>query len=150
MKRTIRFTELYYDDAERLSQYLAQRDGKNIELVNGLSTYFPLPPKGVPMPDKVNIFKVGNYEIAYLTHRTTPDEDLKHRNRTLYRVMLGEQLQKARLDKGLSLQEVEKATGYRAKNIENIEYGRYDASINIIGSIAHALDVKIAFIPFNS
>lgn len=146
MKKTLRFTELYYDDAERLALYLSARDGAGIGLVQCPSDLFPIPPKMKEMPDAVNAFKVGNYEVAYLEKRPYAEKDAKYRNRTLHRVMLGERLRDARESQGMSLDDLERATGIRAKNIENIELGRYDASIDVLGNLGEALGCHLDFV----
>ena len=145
-KRVTRFTEVYYDDAERLATYLSARDNEDIEVVQGTSEYFPIPPKMKEMPKMVNFFKVGNYEIAYLEKRPYADKDMKYRNRTLHRVMLGERLREARESKGMSYGGLELLTGIRARNIENIEAGRYDATIDVLGNIGEALGCHLNFV----
>lgn len=145
-KRVTRFTEVYFDDAERLATYLSARDNEDIEVVKGPSEYFPIPPKMKDMPDMVNFFKVGNYEIAYLEKRPYADKDMKYRNRTLHRVMLGERLREARESKGMSYEGLELLTGIRARNIENIEAGRYDATIDVLGNIGEALGCHLDFV----
>ena len=144
--RVTRFTEVYYDDAERLATYLSARDNEDIEVVQGTSEYFPIPPKMKEMPKMVNFFKVGNYEIAYLEKRPYADKDMKYRNRTLHRVMLGERLREARESKGMTLEGLEILTGIRARNIENIEAGRYDATIDVLGNIGEALGCHLDFV----
>lgn len=151
-EKTITYWETYYDDAERLAKYLSEREKMPIEIISRSVADYPTPKMLKPIqqqPTKLNfnLFKVGNYEIIYTTHRKSPTEDRKHRNRTLYRVMLGEHLRKARTDKGITLDEVAQATGLKANNIDNIEKGRYDASIDILGNIAEALGLELTFKP---
>ena len=144
--KTQRFTEIYYDDAQRLAVYLANRDGCEIEIINGSSEYFPLPPKMKDLPEMVNAFRVGDYEIAYLDKRPYPEKDLKYRNRNLHRVMMGERIRFAREEKGMSLEQLEILTGIKAKNLENIELGRYDASIDVLSNIGEALGCHLDFV----
>lgn len=146
MKKILRFTELYFDDAERLALYLAARDGEQVEIIQGDSSFYPTPPKMQEMPDTVNAFRVGNYEIAYLEKRPYEEKDRKYRNRTLHRVMLGERLREAREAKGMTVDGLEKICGIKAKNIENIELGRFDASIDILGNIGDALGCHLDFV----
>ena len=146
MKKILRFTELYFDDAERLALYLAARDGEQVEIIQGDSSFYPTPPKMQEMPDTVNAFRVGNYEIAYLEKRPYEEKDRKYRNRTLHRVMLGERLREAREAKGMTFDGLEKICGIKAKNIENIELGRFDASIDILGNIGDALGCHLDFV----
>lgn len=145
-QKKIRFTEIYFDDAERLATYLAIRDDSKIMIEKCPSEFFPVPPKRKTMPDEVDAFLVGNYEIAYLEHREYADEDRKYRNRTLHRVMLGERLKEAREAKGMSLEGLEMLTDIKAKNIENIELGRFDASIDVLGNLGDALGCHVDFV----
>lgn len=145
-QKTIRFTEIYFDDAERLALYIAARDNDEVVTEKVSSEYFPIPPKMKNMPDEVNAFFVSNYEIAYLEHRQYPEQDIKYRNRTLHRVMLGERLKDARESKGVTLEGLEQLTGIRAKNIENIEAGRFDVTIDILGNIGDALGCHVDFV----
>lgn len=146
MIKKLRFTEVYYDDAERLALYISKRDGYPIEVQKCPSDFFPIPPKMKEMPDEINAFSVGNYEIAYLEHRAYEDKDLKYRNRTLHRVQLGDRLRDARESKGMSLEGLGRLTDLKAKNIENIEAGRFDATIDILGNICDALGCHLDFI----
>lgn len=146
MNRTTRFTEIYFDDAERLALYLSARDGSEIFTEKCPSANFPIPPKMKAMPEEVEVFVVGRYEIAYLDHRTHADQDIKYRNRVLHRVMLGEMLKEKREERGLTLQNLEDLTGIRAKNIENIEAGRFDATIDILGNIGDALGCHVELV----
>ena len=146
MKKTIRFTEIYFDDAERLALYLSARENSEIFTEKCPSEFFPVPPKMKAMPKEVDAFIVGNYEIAYLEHREYAGQGLKYRNRVLHRVMLGEILKDTREGRGLSLQDLEDLTGIRAKNIENIEAGRFDATIDILGNIGDALGCHVELV----
>ena len=149
MKRTIRFTEIYYDDAERLAMYLSERDHCEVVMETVSSEFFPLPPKMKDMPDSVNVLAVSNYEIAFLERRVTPEKDIKYRNRTLHRVMLGDRLRETRESMGLTYEDLERLTGIKARNIENIENGRFDATIDILGNLADAMDQEVGFVSLN-
>ena len=145
-KKMIRFTEIYYDDAERLALYIAARDNSEIYTENVSSEWFPVPPKMKEMPEEVDCLQVSNYEIAYLEHREDEGQDMKYRNRTLHRVALGDRLREARESRGMSLERLEGLTGIKAKNIENIEAGRFDVTIDILGNICDALGCHIDFV----
>lgn len=145
-QRIIRFTEIYYDDAERLALYIASRDGGEVMTERCPADAFPIPPKMREMPDEVDAFIVGNYEIAYLEHREYAGQDVKYRNRTLHRVMLGERLREARESKGMTTADLERLTGIRAKNIENIEDGRFDATIDVLGNLGDAIGCHVDFV----
>lgn len=143
----MKFTELYYDDAERLALYLSQRDGKQIVMTTEDSDGFPLPPKGKSLPDKIEAFKVGSYEIAWLEKRTYYGEGRKYRNRNLNRVKAGEMIKRAREAKGVSIEDLSYITGLKARNLENIEAGRFDITIDILSNIGDALNFDITFTP---
>lgn len=145
MNKMIRFTEQYYDDAERLALYVAGRDGCEIFAERKPSDIFPVAPKLKVMPKDVNVLCVGNYEIAYLGHREYPDQDKKYKNRTLHRVLLGDRLKEVRESRGMTLEELGTLTGLRPKNIENIEAGRFDVTIDILGNIGDALGCHVDF-----
>ena len=144
--KILRFTELYFDDAQRLAQYISARDGEDIEVINGSSEFFPIPPKMKEKPEMVNAFKVGNYEIAYLDKRVHTDKDIKYRNRNLHRVMIGEVISEKRNQRNLTLDDMEQLTGIKARNLESIEQGRYDVSIDILGNIGEALGCHLEYI----
>lgn len=144
--KIIRYTELYYADAQRLAMYLSTRDNTEIEMYHGSSEYFPQPPKGLDMPRTINAFAVGIYQIAYLYDGEPQGKELKYHNRNLHRVMLGERIRDARENKGLSLEDMEERTGLKARNIENIELGRLDAGIDVISNIGEALGCHLDFI----
>lgn len=141
--KKLRFTELYFDDAQRLAQYLSARDGEDIEMVNGSSEFFPVPPKMKVMPDNVNAFKVGRYEIAYISSQ---GGEQKYKNRNLHRIMIGEVIEETRRMRGLTLEQLEERTGIKARNLESIESGKYDVSIDILGNIGEALGCHLEFV----
>lgn len=144
--KIIRFTEIYYDDAERLALYISSKHNTGVELTQCSSEFFPIPPKRKEMPETINAFVVEGYEIGYLEKRQYPEQDKKYRNRTLHRVMLGERLREARESKGMTLDGLEVLTGIKAHNLENIESGRFDATIDILGNIGDALGCHIDFV----
>ena len=144
MKRILRYTEVFYDDAERLAAYLATRDNCAVEIVNVSSEFFPIPPKQKDMPEKVNAFKVGNYEVAYLEKRR--NDDLRYKNRSLHRIMMGERVREVRESMNMTYSQLEELTGIKAKNLENIELGRHDASIDVLANIGEALGCHLDFI----
>lgn len=141
-----KFTEIYFDDALRLAQYLSERTGKEIVPVEMDSEGFPIPPKNEDFGKKTQALIVGDYAIAFFRKRTSPDEDFKYRDRTLHRVQLGIRLQEARKRADMDLDQLSAYTGIRAKNLENIEKGRFDVTIDILGNIAAALGCSIDFV----
>lgn len=143
---TMKFTELYFDDAERLAQYLSSRDNKRVEIINDSSEGYPLPPKFKELPPMVNAFKVGHYEIAYLEERSYADKDARYRNRNLHRIMMGERIRDARESQGMSLDSLSVLTGIKARNLENLEAGRFDASLDLLANVGEALGCHLDFV----
>lgn len=139
-----KFTEIYYDDAERFAVYLASVKNEEIEIVYDDAEGFPMPAKNMQFGEKVNCFKVGNIEIAYLTKRKSPDEDKKHRNRSLYRYALGQMLKDARERMGITLEQLADTTGLKASNLRNIELGRYNVDIDVLGLIMDGIGCRLS------
>lgn len=139
-----RFTELYKADAERLARYISERDNREIVMTTEDGDKFPTPPKMIEMPDKVNAFKVGNYEIAYLEQE---GEDLKYKDRNLARVKTGDMIRAIRHERHMSLDGLSEKTGIKANNLASIEAGRYNIAVDTLYNICNALDYHFAFIP---
>lgn len=135
-----RFTEMYYDDAVRFAQYIQATEGGEIELVKEDTDGFPLPPKHKIFGNMVNCLKVRNFEIAYLGQRRNPDDDKKHRNRNLYRYIMGQKIKEVRELSGITLEELAEKSGYKPNNIRNIEMGRFNADIDTLCNIVEAMD----------
>lgn len=138
--KTMKFTELYYGDAQRLAMFLSARNGCDIEMTHGPSLGFPLPPKKKELPPEVDALMIGDDEVAFLYKE---GENLKYKDRNLRRIIFGETMRSARERKGVSLSELEKRTGIKARNLVNIEDGRYDASIDVVYNICNALGCHI-------
>lgn len=134
-----RFTETYYDDAVRFAQYIQATEGGEIELVKEDAEGFPLPPKHKVFDNMVNCLKVKNYEIAYFEQRKHKDDDKKHRNRNLYRFIMGQKIKEVRELSGITLEELAEKSGYRPNNIKNIEMGRFNADIDTLCNIVEAM-----------
>ena len=141
-----KFTEVYFDDALRLAQFLAERFNEEIKPVEIDSDGFPTPPKNEEFGEKTPALIVGDYAIAYFKKRNSPDEDIKYRNRTLHRVQFGIKMREARERAGIDLDQLSAYTDIKAKNLENIEKGRFDATIDIIYNIAEALGLDFDFV----
>ena len=146
----MKFTEIYFDDALRLAQYLSERTGKEIIPVEMNSEYFPQPPKNEEFGEKTQALIVGDYAIAFFRKRSSTDEDLKYRDRALHRVQFGFMMKEARERADIDLDQLSAYTGIKPKNLENIENGRFDATIDIIYNIAAALGGTFAFVSDNS
>lgn len=134
-----KFTEMYYDDAVRFAQYIQATEGGEIELVKEDAEGFPLPPKKKVFDNMVNCLKVKNYEIAYFEQRKDKDDDKKHRNRNLYRFIMGQKIKEVRELSGISYQELAERSGYKPNNIKNIEMGRFNADIDTLCNIVEAM-----------
>ncbi len=145
----MKYTEIYFDDALRLAKFLSERTGKDIVPVEMDSEGFPMPPKNEEFGEKTPALIVGDYAIAYFKKRNSPDEDLKYRDRTLHRVQLGFKMREARERAGIDLDQLSAYTGIKAKNLEHIEKGRFDVTIDILGNIAAALGCSIDFVDNN-
>lgn len=141
--KTIRYIEIKYKDAERLALYLSSVSGKPIEITMESSELFPLPPKAKAVPAFIKAFTTGNYIIAYL--EKDGEAEPKYRNRCLRRVIVGQHIREMRERKGLSYDDMETLTGIKARNIENIELGRYDATLDVLANIADALNCDLNF-----
>lgn len=144
-----KFTEVYFDDALRLAQFLAERFNEEIKPVEMDSEGFPMPAKGEELNERTPALIVGDYAIAFIRKRTGADEDRKHRDRGLHRVQFGFMLKEAREKAGMTLEDVSELTDLKPRNIENIEKGRYDATIDIVSNIAAALGGTFAFVTYD-
>lgn len=145
----MKYTEIYFDDALRLAKFLSERTGKEIVPVEMDSEGFPMPPRNEEFGEKTPALIVGDYAIAYFKKRNSPDEDLKYRNRTLHRVQLGFKMREARERAGIDLDQLSAYTDIKVKNLVNIEKGRFDVTIDILGNIAAALGCSIDFVDNN-
>ena len=141
-----KYTEIYFDDALRLAQFLSERTGKEIVPVEMESEGFPTPARNAEFGEKTQALIVGDYAVAFFRKRTSPDEDVKYRDRVLHRVQFGFKMQEARKRAGIDLDQLSAYTGIKAKNLENIEKGRYNVPMDIIGYIASALGCTFDFV----
>lgn len=142
----LKYTEVYFDDALRLAQYFSERDEQDIEPVEMDSKGFPLPSKGMEFGEKTQALIVGDYAIAFFKKRQSPDEDLRYRDRNLHRVQIGMKIQEARIRADMTIADVSAYTGIRERNLENIENGRFDVTIDVLGNIASAIGCTIEFV----
>lgn len=142
------FTEVYFDDALRLAQFLAERFNEEIKPVEMDAEGFPMPPKGEEFGERTQALIVGDYAIAFFRKRTSIDEDRKYRDRALHRVQFGFKMQEARKRADIDLDQLSAYTGIKIRNLENIENGRFDATIDIIYNIASALGCTFDFVEY--
>ena len=142
------FTEVYFDDALRLAQFLAERFNEEIKPVEMDAEGFPMPPKGEEFGERTQALIVGDYAIAFFFFFTSIDEDRKYRDRALHRVQFGFKMQEARKRADIDLDQLSAYTGIKIRNLENIENGRFDATIDIIYNIASALGCTFDFVEY--
>ncbi len=143
-----KFTEIYFDDALRLAQFLSERFNEEIKPVEMDSEGFPLPSKHEEFGERTQALIVGDYAIAFFKKRTGVDEDRKHRNKNLNRVMFGISMKAARERANMSIEELSDYTDITPGNLRRLELGRYDASIDLIYNIAAALGCTFDFIEY--
>lgn len=142
-----KYTEVYFVDALRFAQYVADSYGGTIADILTMPDGFPVPaPKGYAYPFEVHALRVGNIQIAYLTTDIPAENDLKHRNRNLYRFVMGEQIMDMRLSKGFSLSDLSALTGYKRSTLDSLEHGRFRADIHILGAVAQALGCTLRLV----
>lgn len=142
------FTEVYFDDALRLAKFLAERFNKEIKPVEMDAEGFPMPPKGEEFGERTQALIVGDYAIAFFRKRTSIDEDRKLRDRVLHRVQFGFKVKEARERANMSLEDLSDYTGIKPRNLENIELGKFDATIDTICNIASALGCTFDFVEY--
>lgn len=143
-----KYTEIYFDDALRLAQYLSERTGKEIQPVEMDSEGFPMPAKGEKFGERTQALIVDNYAIAFFKKRTGIDENRKRRNKNLSRVMLGFKMQEARKRAEMTLEELADYTDFTVSTLRNVEMGRFSADIDQISNIAAALGCTIEFVEY--
>nr|DAM13438.1 MAG TPA: helix-turn-helix domain protein [Caudoviricetes sp.] len=141
-----RFTEIYYDDALRFAQYIQATEGGDIELVREDSVGFPMPAKNRVFGDMVDCLKIRNIEIAFLESRKNPNADKKHKNRSLYRYIIGQRIREIRELNGMSLEDLSAKTDIQANNLRNIESGRLSINTDMLCLIANALDAHVSIV----
>lgn len=141
-----RFTEIYYDDALRFAQYIQATEGGDIELVREDSVGFPMPAKNRVFGDMVDCLKIRNIEIAFLENRKNPNADKKHKNRSLYRYIIGQRIREIRELNGMSLEDLSAKTDIQANNLRNIESGRLSINTDMLCLIANALDAHVSIV----
>ena len=141
-----RFTEIYYDDALRFAQYIQATEGGDIELVREDSVCFPMPAKNRVFGDMVDCLKIRNIEIAFLESRKNPNADKKHKNRSLYRYIIGQRIREIRELNGMSLEDLSAKTDIQANNLRNIESGRLSINTDMLCLIANALDAHVSIV----
>lgn len=141
-----KFTEEFYCDAMRFAKYIQSNYGGEIREVITSSEGFPTEPKGCEFGDSVHALNVGAYEIAFFTRDEPEGLNAKSRNRNLYRFILGEQIMDMRISKGISVEQLAETVHLTKSTINNLEHGRFDANVKILGNIAEALGCIIGLV----
>lgn len=138
-----RFSEYYLCDAIRLAQTLGGEISDGI----GNAWDFPLSPKAREIVgDDIRFLRVQGddyYEIGYISSEKPKPENLKLRNKSIHRVLVGREIRRARLDLGLSIEKLAQKTNLRPHSLERIEEGRWDIDIALLGIILDALGKEI-------
>lgn len=139
---TKRFVEHFLCDAIRLAQILGEGQAKLSEGL-GNADDFPLNPRERDqVGNDVRFIRVNGkeyYEVAFVTEDNPTIDDIKLRNKSVYRVMFGSALKKARLSVGMSLEELARKTNLREHSLQRIEEGRWDFDTTVMGNILSAL-----------
>lgn len=148
--RIERYTETFLDDAMRLCQYIAGEDG-TIRIVLADPNLFPEPVKDQEFPDQTYAVQVARdgvtvAECAYLKLREDGEEDLKHHNRWLTMVKVGNEIRIARERKGMTQEDLAEVSGFRPHSIDSMERGRYVMDVKVLGRLAEALGCEIKLI----
>ena len=145
---TKRYAEHFRCDAQRLALLLG---GDNATYSDGIGSVadFPLVPKQREILDKdVRFIRVENgeeyYEIAYVLDAKPTFKDTKYRNKSYHRVAIGKEIHRARMNAGMSLEELAEKTNLREHSLSRIEDGYWDLDISLLGVILDALGVQFA------
>ena len=142
------FTENYLADAIRLARHFAEKyDGVLSEGI-GVAKPFPAPPKtGAFLSVDVRFVRVEcrdrMYCVAFVSEDNPPVSERKYRNKSLYRVLMGEEIKAARERRGISLGEVAERSGFREHSLQRIEEGRWDFDMSQLGVILEAIGAKV-------
>lgn len=142
------YSEVFLSDAMRLCQYIAGEDGAiSVESLADTSD-FPDFPDGIEKPSQGNMVVVtkGGEVVAQCLYKFLKDDDgtLKKRDRWLSRLMFGDEFRRAREEKGMSIGDVARLTGYRPHAIEMIERGRYELRLEPMYRLASAVGCIIS------
>lgn len=146
---TKRYAEHFLCDALRLATYLGGETSV-ISYGIGHSDDFPLVPKErEQVGDDIRFIRVDGqeyYEVAYVSVDTPTFADKKIRNKSLYRVILGREIKRARESVGMTLSELADKTNLREHSLYRIEDGRWDIDISLLGIILDALGKTIRIV----
>lgn len=135
-----RFTEPFFCDALRVAQYLAKK--VNGRITEGIGDAAGFPGRERIPSEEVRFLRVEGddyYEVGFISQDEPTVEDRKLRNKSYWRIKVGDALKAYRESKGISLGELASATGYRVHSLARIEEGRWDMDIAQLGSLLDAL-----------
>ena len=144
-----RYVEHFLCDAVRLACYLGGDGAKMSDGIGSADDFPMIPREREQVGDDVRFIRVEGeeyYEIAYVSTETPRPEDKKIRNKSLYRVIFGRELKKARESSGVSLEELSKRTNLKEHSLEKIEEGRWDFDTTVMGNILFALGKTIKIV----
>ena len=146
-----RFAECYMCDALRLAQYLAKRDGAQISEGIGPADDFPFTPKDRSCLDSdARFFRVESEtsycEIGFVTMEEPESDQTKHRNKSIFRVIIGDQIKSFREGMGMSLEELADKSCFRPHSLARIEEGRWDIDLAQLGRILDALGATLTIV----
>lgn len=142
-----RFVEYFLCDALRLAEHFAKVHGGKISEGIGDTSLFPCPPKYDVKSNDIRFLRVEGekcFEIGFISQDDPPAEASKHRNKYIHRVLVGEELRRARLKSGMSINEVADRSGYRPHTLEMVEQGRYDFDIAQLGTVLDAIGARVS------
>lgn len=77
-------------------------------------------------------------------HRFSPQPHLEAR------MVFGDELRKARLRSGLSLDQAAKLAGVTSSCVNRVEWGKFSAGFDVIYSLLKAYGLQISFSPYES
>lgn len=92
-----------------------------------------------PLDAATAMRELGDWLRLYHADIMGAGDDTKQRNR----IRIGRLIADARRKQGLSIRELADKSGVSYQNITKIENGRYNVSIDILGKLCRALDLKI-------
>ena len=150
-----RFAEQYMDDAMRLAKHFAVRYNAQISEGIGNADDFHFAPKQrALLEEDVRIFRVEGDdfygEVAFVfTDEPKTSLDRKHRNNSIHKVIVGEQITSFREKRGLSLEEMAAKVGYTPHSLARIEEGRWDIDLKQLGLLLDALGARIELVDSN-
>lgn len=141
-----RFVEYYFCDAMRLALHLAGKYDGVISEGIGNACEFPIPDRFNTGSEDLRFLRVEgvrDFEVGFVSQDVPPSDAIKHRNKSLYRLLVGEELKRFRQSRGISLKDAAQKSGFRMHSLEMVEEGRYDFDIAQLGAILDAIGARV-------